>query len=120
MIYIVLHPTTIWEKLNYQIRGIAPSICCDSIRNGVGVVECLFGEDQCTMIPMGRVMQISWESGYKQAFEQSRNQYFADMAASMKQMVGPNPSQCGCGDEGDDDDCTGPYVATNATPEGYN
>jgi len=121
MIHVLLYPETIWEKLNFQIRKIAPSIQCGTIRNGPGVVECIQTEDSCVMVPLDRVMQIIWESGYKAAFEEARKQYLEDAAASMSQMFGASAATAGCELDDDEDDCSsGPYVHSGATVEGYN
>jgi hypothetical protein len=125
MIYVLLYPATLWERLQFSIRGIAPSIQCDYIRNGPGIVECIHGEDACTMVPMDQVMRVVWESGYKKALETARDEAIRDMADSMKQMGLPTTDLaqgCNCGDDDEDDcDCSsGPYVPSGAVVDGYN
>ena len=71
MIYVLTYPETVWERLKFHIRGTVPTVLCGEIRQGPGVVECVTGEDSCITIPMNRVMQVIWESGYKNAFEQA-------------------------------------------------
>ena len=119
MIYVLTYPETIWERINFQIRKIVPTIPCGNIRHGPGIVECITGEDSCIVVPMDRVMQIVWESGYKQAFDRARKEYFDGMAESTKQTV-VTPEGCDCGGEEDCDCRSGPYVPSSATPDGYN
>ena len=114
MIYVLVRPSTIGEWLNLHFRNIAPTIPCGAIRSSPGIVECITGEDSCIVVPMDRVMQVVWESGYKQAFDQARKEYFDGLAQSMTPNAG-----CSCGDEDGDCDC-GPYVPSPTTVDGYN
>lgn len=97
MTHVLLYPATLWERLQFSLRGVAPSIQCDYIRNGPGIVECIHGEDACTMVPMDQVMRVVWESGYKQALETARGEAIRDMADSMKQMGLPMSQMTQCG-----------------------
>lgn len=95
MIYVSTYPATIWERIKFQFRNIVPTVCCGEIRQGPGVVECVTSEDTCVTVPMSRVMQIVWESGYKTSLEMARKEYFDGLAQSM---AGTQPD--------DEDDCT--------------
>ena len=120
MIYVLTYPETVWERLKFHIRGTVPTVLCGEIRQGTGVVECVTGEDSCITIPMNRVMQITWASGYKNAFEQAQKEYFDGLARSMAGMA-VAPSGCTCSEDEDDCDCaTGPYIASSAAVDGYN
>ena len=119
MIYVLTYPETIWERLLFHLRNIAPSVQCINIRTGPGVVECITGEDSCIMLPMGRVMSVVWDSGYKQAFDQARKEYFDGMAESMKQIA-VTPEGCDCDCEGDCDCSSSPYAPSSTAVDGYN
>jgi len=114
MIYVFTRPQTILERLNFLFRGIVPTIACSTVRTSPAVIECVMSEDSCRAIPMGRVMEVVWESGYKQAFDQARKEYFDGLAQSMNPNTG-----CSCGDEDGDCDC-GPYAPSPTTVDGYN
>lgn len=119
MIYVLTYPETVWERLNFHIRGIVPTIPRGEIRQGPGVVECITGEDSCITIPMDRVMQVIWESGYKNAFEQAQKEYFDGLAKSMAGMA-VVPAGCTCGED-ECDDCRRPiYTESSAAVDGYN
>lgn len=120
MIYVLTYPETVWERLKFHIRGTVPTVLCGEIRQGPGVVECVTGEDSCITTPMNRVMQVIWESGYKNAFEQAQKEYFDGLARSMTRMA-VAPAGCTCGEDEDDCDCAiGPYTASSAAVDGYN
>ena len=68
MIHILIKPETLMEYLRFQFRGTAPSISCDEIRYGAGIIECIHAEaNSCTAIPSDRVLRIFWDGGYSQA-----------------------------------------------------
>ena len=118
-IYVLTYPETIWERIKFQLFKTCPSIPCSYIRNGPGVVECITGEDSCEMVPLGNVIRISWESGYKEALSQARKEYFDGVAQSMQQMAGA-PAGCSCGDDDEDCDCSsGSYTPTGTAVDGY-
>ncbi len=115
MIYVSTYPETIWEKIKFQFRKIVPTVPCSEIRQGPGVVECIQSEDTCITIPMSRVMQIVWESGYKNSLERAKKEYFDGLAQSMGGMVGVP-----CDEDDDDCDCaSGPYKPSSTTVDGY-
>jgi hypothetical protein len=64
-------------------------------------------------------MHIIWESGYKDALEHSRKEYFDGVAQAMQQMVGA-PGGCDCGDDECDGECSSAaYVPSGTSVDGY-
>ncbi|MHB8123480.1 MAG: hypothetical protein ACYDG4_15155 [Desulfuromonadaceae bacterium] len=82
MIYVLLRPETIMERLNFHFRGIAPSIACDKLRFGPGIVECVHSEaDSCTGLPMGRVLRVIWQGGYNKDVAEVKAEYMEALKA---------------------------------------
>lgn len=119
MIYVLTYPKTIWERIKFQLFKTCPSIPCAYIRHGPSMVECITGEDSCEIVPVSGIMHIIWESGYKDALEHSRKEYFDGVAQAMQQMVGA-PGGCDCGDDECDGECSSAaYVPSGTSVDGY-
>ena len=80
MIFVLLRPVSLMQWLNFLFRGIAPSIACDKVRFGPGIVECLWpATDSCTAVHMAYVMRIIWEGGYSQDVQKAKAEFMAAM-----------------------------------------
>lgn len=122
MIYVLTYPKTIWERIKFQLFKTCPSIPCAYIRHGPSMVECITGEDSCEIVPVSGVMHIIWESGYKDALEHSRKEYFDGVAQAMQQMTGASVGACDCDDGECDGECSSAatYVPSGTSVDGYN
>lgn len=89
MIYVLTQPTTILQRLNFYIRGIAPSIACDKVRFGPGIVECIWPTtNSCHAIAWKYVMRIIWEGGYSQDVQSAKAEFMEAMGAQTGMCMG--------------------------------
>lgn len=78
MIHVLIKPETAFEWLKFHFNGIAPSISCDEIRYGAGIVECIHAqENSCTAVPSDRIIRIIWQGGYSEALAKVKAEFMA-------------------------------------------
>lgn len=84
MIYVLMWPETWIEKIKFQLNSIAPSIACDEIRYGVGIIECVHADrNSCTAIPTSRILRIVWDGGYSEAVAKVRAEFMSRIQNKM-------------------------------------
>jgi hypothetical protein len=93
MIYVLMWPETWLEKIKFQLKGTTPSIACDEIRYGAGIIECIHAEaNSCTAIPTSRILRIVWDGGYSQAVAKVKAEFMKRMQDQMNGEPGTEPS----------------------------
>ena len=84
-VLVFTKPETFWERINFFFRGIGPYTMCDKIKYGGGMVECMHeGTDQATAYRMDQVRYVFWDSGYKKALAEAKNEYVEQLQARFE------------------------------------
>ena len=100
MIYVLLKPETLWQKIKFHLFGTVPARACPKIRYGGGAVEMVYPEeDACTSLPVNRVFEIQWDSGYSQDLAEAREEYLENVSSAMPDVAAaipndPDPMDC--------------------------
>ena len=84
MIYVLMWPETWLDKIKFQLNGIAPSIACDEVWYGAGIIECVQAEtNSCTAIPTSRILRIIWDGGYSEAVAKVKAEFMSRIQNKM-------------------------------------
>jgi len=106
LIYVMVRPETVLERLKFLFWGIAPTIACDMIRFGP-VVECIHtSHNSCTGRPIRDILGITWDECYSEAVVAAKAEYMEAMAVNMGAMGLP-PSGAEEQPKGDEPDVLG-------------